>query len=387
MNENMLKNYIKDALQAGLSYEQIARALTDAGWRMADILPVLSSVQEQPMSAAPNFAALAQPFAVLADNITKSFGDVKALKEVSIQMPYGKVFGLLGPNGAGKTTLVRILTTLLKADRGVASVAGYDVQRDADQVRTIVGLTGQFAAIDDYLTGRENLELVGKLYHLKKSVIKARAWELLEKFGLTDAADRSAKTYSGGMKRRLDLAMSLFNSPKVLFLDEPTTGLDPQSRIALWQIIKELVAEGTTVLLTTQYLEEADNLAETIVVINHGQVIASGTPNELKSKIGGDVLEIHFRSPADTKKAAQILSHLAKDPTSIEIEPELGKLNIPTLQGSTAVVEAVRALDKEQISIADIMLRRPTLDDVFLTLTGGHIEGATPQQVFAKAKY
>ena len=344
-----------------MSHEQIAEQLKEAGWDMSNIVRLLMLLTE-------NVELSSTRLAVSADDIKKSYGSVEALKGVSIKVPYGKVFGLLGPNGAGKTTLIRILTTLLKQDSGSAGVAGYDVRRQADEVRSVVGLTGQYTAIDDYLTGRENLELVGRLYHLKKDAVKARARELLEKFGLTDAADRPSKTYSGGMRRRLDLAMSLFNHPEVLFLDEPTQGLDPQSRIALWQIIKEQVAEGRTVLLTTQYLEEADNLADVIVVLNHGQVIAEGTPEELKSKIGGDVLEIHLKEIADTARVAELLRPISKGEP--RIEDQLGIVSVPAVGGASSLIAAVRLMDRGGIPISDIMLRRPTLDDVFLTLTG-----------------
>ncbi len=314
--------------------------------------------------------------AVIAENITKSYGSVHALSGVSLTIPYGTVLGLLGPNGAGKTTFVRALTTLLKPDSGRAIIAGYDIATDGDMVRSVIGLTGQFAAIDEYLTGRENIELVGKLYHWPRAAIKTRAIELLEKFDLTDAADRSSKTYSGGMRRRLDLAMSLFNNPKVLFLDEPTTGLDPQSRIALWQIIKELVAQGTTVLLTTQYLEEADHLADNIVVINHGRIIAAGTPEELKKEIGGDVLEVHVQQISDTARVAALLAPLAHE--APHVQHELGMISIPAVSGAGILVEAVRLLDAAHISIADIALRRPTLDDVFLALTAHGGADAAP---------
>ncbi|MDP3994195.1 MAG: ATP-binding cassette domain-containing protein [bacterium] len=359
--EKTVVEYIKKARSAGLSYEQIAEQMGKAGWNMANILHLLLSLAKQ--AELPEV-----PLAVSAKNIKKSYGSIEALKGVSIKVPFGKVFGLLGPNGAGKTTLVRILTTLLTQDSGSAAVAGYDVRRQADEVRSVVGLTGQYTAIDDYLTGRENLELVGRLYHLKKDAVKARARELLDKFGLIEAADRPAKTYSGGMRRRLDLAMGLFNHPKVLFLDEPTNGLDPQSRIALWQIIKEQVAEGRTVLLTTQYLEEADNLADVIVVLNHGQVIAEGTPEELKSKIGGDVLEIHLKEISDAARVAELLRPISKDEP--RIEDQLGIVSVPAAGGASSLVAAVRLMDREGIPISDIMLRRPTLDDVFLTLTG-----------------
>ncbi len=296
------------------------------------------------------------------------YGAVHALDDVSISVPYGSVFGLLGPNGAGKTTLVRILTTLLQQNSGNASVAGHDTRTSANEVRANIGLTGQNAATDEHLTGRENLNLVGKLYHVGTAARLARTGELLEKFDLTEFADRPTKTYSGGQRRRLDLAMSLFNNPKVLFLDEPTTGLDPQSRNALWRIIKELVADGTTVLLTTQYLEEADHLCDTIVVIDHGKIIAEGSPRELKSKIGGDVLEIHLNEISATARAAEMLAHIGHETPHTDLE--LGMISIPTARGANGLVEAVRVLDTARITIADIALRRPTLDDVFLTLTG-----------------
>ncbi len=380
MNSHELITFVHSARAAGESYEAIAERLGQSGWRMADILPALTS-NEPALPKVPESAH--KGYAIQADNVTKSFGTVAALKGVSIRVPYGKVFGLLGPNGAGKTTLVRILTTLLNHDGGTVTVGGFDVRHEANSVRGAVGLTGQYAATDEYLTGRENLELVGRLYHLDKETIRKRTDELLEKFGLTDAADRPAKTYSGGMRRRLDLAMSLFNRPKILFLDEPTTGLDPQSRIALWQIIKELVADGTTVLLTTQYLEEADHLADRIVVINHGQIIAEGTSRELKSKIGGDVLEVHASTPTDVDRIVALLRHLAKE--APHVQPELGMVSIPTVQGPSSLVEAVRLLDKEKIGIADIMLRRPTLDDVFLSLTG-HTEAVGSEVNFFSSR-
>ena len=358
-----LVNYIENAHRAGMTAEQIADALIGAGWRMADIVGLF--LLERP--AAPAVSA-PQNFAIQAEGIKKTFGKVEALKEVSINVPYGKIVGLLGPNGAGKTTLVRILTTLLKPDAGRARVASYDVERQEDEVRSVVGLTGQFTAIDEYLTGRENLELVGKLYHLPREVIQTRTEELLAKFDLSEAARRQARTYSGGMKRRLDVAMGLFNRPKVLFLDEPTTGLDPQSRNTTWRIIKELVSEGTTVLLTTQYMEEADQLADRIVVLDHGRVIAEGTPRELKAQIGGDVLEVHAKSAADAERIAGLLRGLSHE--APHLDRELGAVSLPTQKGAAAVTEAVRLLDREGVAIADIALRRPTLDEVFLTLTG-----------------
>lgn len=311
-------------------------------------------------------AKLALP--IIVDGVTKSFGSVNALAGVSLVVQPGTVMALLGPNGAGKTTLVRILTTLMKPDAGTIQVAGYDVVRDATALRSIIGLAGQSVAVDDNLTSRENLILVGRLYHLGAVRAKDRADELLRQFDLTDAADRTAKTYSGGMRRRLDLAASLIGRPKVLFLDEPTSGLDPRSRLDLWNVINQLVADGTTILLTTQYLEEADHLADHIAVIDRGRVIAEGTADELKSQAGGDVLEIHLADHAIVAPTAQALSDLGiAEP---QIDHEGGKIVLPVAGGSAALVQAVRRLDMAGIEIADIALRRPTLDDVFLALTG-----------------
>jgi ABC-2 type transport system ATP-binding protein len=278
------------------------------------------------------------------------------------------VYGLLGPNGAGKTTTVRILTTLLKPDSGMAKVDGIDVVRKPNAVRRIIGLTGQYAAVDEYLTGRENLRMFGDLYHLPSAYVKERSQELLERFDLVDAADRSLRTYSGGMRRRLDLAASLIAKPRVLFLDEPTTGLDPRSRLGLWEVITDLVADGTTVLLTTQYLEEADQLAEQIVVIDHGRVIAQGTSDVLKDQVGGDRLEVVVSDPAQVQAAAQALHPVSTG--DITIDAEDSRVVAPVVGGSLTLVEAVRALDAAHVAIADVALRRPTLDDVFLTLTG-----------------
>lgn len=306
--------------------------------------------------------------AIDARNITKSFGSVHALRGVDLMVEKGTILGLLGPNGAGKTTLVRILTTLLGPTSGIAHVEGHDVVRDASHVRQLIGLAGQYAAVDENLTGRENLIMVGKLYHHPLREAAARAHELLEQFGLLDAADRTLKTYSGGMRRRLDLAASLVNKPPVLFLDEPTTGLDPGSRLALWKIIRDLVTDGTTVLLTTQYMEEADHLAETIVVIDKGRIVATGTPAELKSKVGGDVLEIHVADSSRVHEAALILQSLGNG--TPEIDAELGVVRIPVSDGTGILPKAIRALDISHIEVADLTLRRPTLDEAFLKLTG-----------------
>ncbi len=301
-----------------------------------------------------------------ARGLVKKYGDVVALDGLDLSVPEGTVYGLLGPNGAGKTTAVRILTTLLKPDAGTATVDGLDVVRKPNAVRRIIGLTGQYAAVDEYLTGRENLRMFGDLYHLPTAYVKERSDELLERFDLTDAADRSLRTYSGGMRRRLDLAASLIAKPRVLFLDEPTTGLDPRSRIGLWEVIKDLVADGTTVLLTTQYLEEADQLAEEIVVIDHGRVIAQGTSDSLKDQVGGDRLEVVVEDPAQVDAAAAALRSVATGEVTIADQ----RVIAPVVGGSLTLVDAVRSLDTAHVAIADLALRRPTLDDVFLSLTG-----------------
>lgn len=306
--------------------------------------------------------------AINASGLAKAYGDVIALNGIDIEVEQGTVLGLLGPNGSGKTTTVRILATLLQADSGIASVGGFDVATQPDEVRSVIGLTGQYAAVDEYLTGRENLELFGRLFHLSKFDAAKRAAELLDRFDLSDAADRGIKGYSGGMRRRLDLAASLIGRPNVLFLDEPTTGLDPRSRQGMWSVIEDLISEGTTVLLTTQYLEEADQLANQIVVLDHGNVIAKGTSNELKSQVGGDRIEIVVESTNDVSKAAVAIAQFGSAPAITE---NLTKtILLPVAGGSTAIVNIVRKLDENQISIADIALRRPTLDDVFLSLTG-----------------
>jgi ABC-2 type transport system ATP-binding protein len=306
--------------------------------------------------------------AIKASGLAKAYGDVIALNGIDIEVEQGTVLGLLGPNGSGKTTTVRILATLLQADSGTASVGGFDVVTQPDQVRSVIGLTGQYAAVDEYLTGRENLELFGRLFHLSKFDAAKRATELLERFDLSDAADRGIKGYSGGMRRRLDLAASLIGRPNVLFLDEPTTGLDPRSRQGMWAVIEDLIAEGTTVLLTTQYLEEADQLANHIVVLDHGSVIAKGTSNELKAQVGGDRIEIVVESASDVAKAASLIQEFGSAPATTE---EVVKtVLLPVAGGSTAIVNIVRKLDENNIAIADIALRRPTLDDVFLSLTG-----------------
>ena len=303
-----------------------------------------------------------------AEGVEKRFGDVTAVGGVDLSIEPGVVYGLLGPNGAGKTTMVRIFTTLLPPDKGTARVAGHDVVRDAEQLRADVGLAGQFAAVDENLTGLENLEMVGRLYHLPRAEARRRASEVLERFDLTGAADRTAKTYSGGMRKRLDVGASLVGRPKVLFLDEPTTGLDPRSRLDLWELIRELVSDGTTLLLTTQYLEEADVLTDGIAVIDHGTVIAEGTAEELKTRVGGDVVDVRVARD-DLSKAAGAVAGMG---TGAQVDKETAEITISVGQanGADLLVDTVRRLDAEGIRLSDIQLRRPTLDDVFLTLTG-----------------
>jgi ABC-2 type transport system ATP-binding protein len=314
--------------------------------------------------------------AIEAQGLTKSFGDVRALDGIDLRAPAGTILGLLGPNGAGKTTAVRILTTLLPPDGGSARVAGFDVVRDATALRAEIGLAGQYAAVDENLTGFENLEMVGRLYHLGSRPAKERSRELLERFSLTDAADRLAKTYSGGMRRRLDLAAALVARPPVLFLDEPTTGLDPVSRLQLWETIEARVAAGTTVLLTTQYLDEADRLADRIAVIDQGRVIAEGTPDELKSRVGGERLELTLESYDQEPAAIEALAPLADDRPKCEH----GILVMPLDRSRGDIAEAVRLLDTARVGIADIAVRRPTLDDVFLSLTGHAAEESEDEQ-------
>jgi len=304
--------------------------------------------------------------AIVADELVKCFGDVEAVKGVSFEVPEGKVLGLLGPNGAGKTTAVRMLTTLLKPDGGTARVLGVDVSRDPQRVRGSIGLAGQYAAVDENLTGRENLALVGKLTHLPSAEITARADELLEQFALSDAADRVSRTYSGGMRRRLDLAAALVHRPPVLFLDEPTTGLDPQGRNELWSVIGALVSGGTTVLLTTQYLEEADLLADNIVVIDHGTVIAEGSATQLKQRLGATVVEITMRDDDSTARAVDLLAPVG----STSRDGKLVCVHVPGGAGARSMLDAVRLLDGEHLDPATMVLREPTLDDVFLELTG-----------------
>jgi ABC-2 type transport system ATP-binding protein len=303
--------------------------------------------------------------AVIVDGVAKRFGKVVALDGVSFAVPRGTVLGLLGPNGAGKTTAVRILTTLLRPDTGIALVDGLDVVRAPQQVRLRIGLAGQYAAVDENLTGRENLVLVSRLNHLSKATGGERAADLLARFDLVDAADRTVRTYSGGMRRRLDLAAALVNRPSVLFLDEPTTGLDPRSRSDLWSVIEELVADGTTLLLTTQYLEEADRLADEIVVIDHGRVIAHGTATELKADFGTTRLELEF---TDSAAASRAQATVPRGLGSVRTDGE--RLTITISDGAKAVLEVLRAIDSTGLEPIHIVLREPSLDDVFLSLTG-----------------
>ena len=304
--------------------------------------------------------------AISVTGLVKSFGDVRALDGVDLQVPPGSVLGLLGPNGAGKTTTVRVLTTLLKPDAGTVLVTGLDVVRDAVALRARIGLAGQYAAVDENLTGLENLVMVGRLYGERRAAAKRRAHQLLERFDLVDAAGRPVKTYSGGMRRRLDLGAALVASPPVLFLDEPTTGLDPRSRLEVWATIEGLVAEGTTVLLTTQYLDEADRLADLIAVIDRGRVIAEGPPDELKDRVGGERLEVHLADTGAVETAVGALAPMSDEPPVAD--EETVRLTVRRRTGT--IVEAVRRLDDAGVAVDDLGLRRPTLDDVFLSLTG-----------------
>ncbi len=309
------------------------------------------------------------------EGIAKSFGDVHAVREIDLSVEEGTVYGLLGPNGAGKTTVIRILTTLLRPDAGRATVAGFDVVKDARQLRSSIALAGQYAAVDEILTGRENLEMVGRLYRLSSREASTRAEVILDQFDLTEAADRTVRTYSGGMRRRLDLGASLIGNPSVLFLDEPTTGLDPRARRDLWEFIEQLVDGGTTLLLTTQYLEEADRLADRIGVIDQGRLIAEGTSDELKSRIGGDVLELQLSDASRLAAATDALGGVGCADSTID--EERATIRLPVDSGVGAVTEAVRRMDSAGIDLNDITIVRPTLDDVFITLTGEPVEATT----------
>jgi ABC-2 type transport system ATP-binding protein len=309
---------------------------------------------------------------VLARGLEKSFGTTRALQGLDFDVAEGTVLSVLGPNGAGKTTAVRILSTLTRADAGHAEVAGFDVRQHPESVRRSIGLTGQFAALDELLTGRENLEMVGRLFRVPRPIVRERAAALLDRFELTDAADRIVKGYSGGMRRRLDLAASLISSPRVLFLDEPTTGLDPRSRLGMWDLIEELRAGGTTLLLTTQYLEEADRLADDIAVIDHGRVIARGSALELKRQIGGERLEIVVAEGGDLDAAAGVLARIGQDEP--HIDQAARHVDVAVSAASGLLSAAVRELDAAGVAVDDVGVRRPTLDDVFLKLTGHEAE-------------
>jgi len=310
--------------------------------------------------------------AILAEGLVKIYksrkSEVRALDGFDLRVAEGTVLGLLGPNGAGKTTAVRIFSSLLRPDGGRATVAGFDVVRQADELRLVIGLSGQFAAVDENLTGRENLWMFGRLYQLSRAEAVRRADEILGQFDLSDAGDRVVKTYSGGMKRRLDLASALIGRPRLLFLDEPTTGLDPRSRLGMWDVIRGLVREGVTLLLTTQYLEEADELADTIAVVDHGRIIATGTADELKGQVGGERIEVIVHERDAIARGTEVLAGIGEG--GVEVDDHTRKLTVPTSRGAAALTQVVRELDEAGIRIDDIGLRRPTLDEVFLSLTG-----------------
>jgi ABC-2 type transport system ATP-binding protein len=316
--------------------------------------------------------------AIHAERISKRFGDVHALQDLNLTVPAGSVLGLLGPNGAGKTTTIRILTTLLRPDTGSARVVGLDVVRQPGAVRQVIGLAGQSAAVDEYLTGRENLVMAARLSHLGRVQAQHRAADLVERFELTEAADRPVRTWSGGMRRRLDLAVSLVGHPQVLFLDEPSSGLDPCGRSQLWQTIRGLVDGGTAVLLTTQYLEEADQLAGQIVVIDRGRILAHGPPEQLKAQVGGDRLQLRLATPATASRTAQLVADLAGSPP--QVDAQAGQVTVPLSDGVAVLPEVVRRLDAAGLALSDLAVRRPTLDDVFLTLTGQATQPLDPSE-------
>jgi len=320
--------------------------------------------------------------AIIAEGLVKRYGsrknEVRALDGLDLAVEEGIVLGLLGPNGAGKTTTVRILATLLRPDAGHATVAGFDVVRDAQKLRSVIGLSGQYAAVDENLTGRENLVMFGRLYRLSGEAARKRAEELLEQFSLTDAANRPVKTYSGGMRRRLDLASALISRPRLLFLDEPTTGLDPRSRLAMWDIIRALVHQGTTLLLTTQYLEEADELADSIAVVDHGRIIARGTAQQLKSQVGGERIEIVVRHAADLPAVKTAIGSWSNG--ALAIDDVARRITIPSDRGVQDLLELGQAVAQTGVELDDFGLRRPTLDDVFLTLTGQPLVSETTDE-------
>lgn len=320
-------------------------------------------------------------YAIHTRGIRKSFGKLKVLEGIDLKVGRGTIVALLGPNGAGKTTMVRILSTLLKADDGVATIEGFDVDKQADDVRSIIGLTGQYAAVDEYLTGRENLKMMGRLYHLSRSDAARRSEQLLEQFDLVEAADRTAKTYSGGMRRRLDLAVSLIAAPPIIFLDEPTTGLDPRSRLAMWDVIKKLAGGGSTILLTTQYLEEADQLADRIVVIDGGKVIAEGTADQLKQSVGKERVEFTFKTSKDFKKASEII-----DGQGVQLDEKRKSLSTANDGGVSKLKQLIEKLEKAHVGVESLSLHKPTLDDVFMAVTGHTASQEGDEEENSKAK-
>lgn len=320
-------------------------------------------------------------YAIVAKNVYKSFGKVQVLKGLNLQVKRGTILALLGPNGAGKTTMIRIMSTLLHAEKGSITIEGYDVEKEASKVRGVIGLTGQYAAVDEYLTGLENLQMMGRLYRLSTKNSNHRAHQLIEQFDMVEAANRPVKTYSGGMKRRIDLAMSLIASPPVIFLDEPTTGLDPRSRVTMWDTVKSLARGGTTILLTTQYMDEADNLADNIVVIDNGKVIAEGTPNSLKAKIGSDRLEIIIGKKSSVEAAQKLI-----DGEGLQIDHESRMISVAAKGGVSALKNVLGRLEDANIEVENISLHRPTLDDVFMTLTGHTATVEPPEDLSKKAK-